>query len=41
MTVYALDLPATIAAGMSRAELLVAIENHILRASSIVGRFAR
>jgi hypothetical protein len=41
MTVYALDLPPKLAAGMTRAELLAALDKHILRASSIVGRVAR
>jgi hypothetical protein len=31
----------TLAAGMTRADLLATIDHHILRASSIVGRFAR
>jgi len=41
MTVYALDLPPTLATGMTRAELLAALDKHILRASSIVGRVVR
>jgi hypothetical protein len=41
MTVYALDLAPTLTPGMSRAELLAAMEKHILAASSIVGRFSR
>ena len=41
ITVYALDLPPALPPGMTRAELLVAIDKHILRASSIVGRVAR
>jgi Raf kinase inhibitor-like YbhB/YbcL family protein len=41
MTVYALDLPPTLPAGMTRAELLAAIDKHVLRASSIVGRVGR
>ena len=41
MTVYALDLPPTLAPGMTRAELLAAMDKHVLRASSIVGRLAR
>jgi len=30
-----------LAAGMTRAQLLAAIDRHILRASSIVGRYSR
>lgn len=41
MTVYATDLPPTLAPDMTRAELLAALDTHILRASSIVGRLAR
>jgi len=41
MTVYALDLPPTLATGMTRADLLAAMDKHILRASSIVGRVQR
>jgi len=41
MTVYALDLPPTLPAGLTRAELLAQIDGHVLRASSIVGRFSR
>ena len=41
MTVYATDLPPTLAPGMTRAELLAALDKHVLRASSIVGRLAR
>lgn len=41
MTVYATDLPPTLAPGMTRAELLAVLDKHILRASSIVGHLAR
>jgi Raf kinase inhibitor-like YbhB/YbcL family protein len=41
VTVYALDLPPALAPGMTRAELLAAIDQHVLRLSSIVARFAR
>jgi len=41
MTVYALDVPPALPAGMTRAQLLAAIDRHILRASSIVGRYSR
>jgi hypothetical protein len=41
MTVYALDLPPALAVGMTRTDLLAAMDKHILRASSIVGRVQR
>ena len=42
LTVYALDLaPDALRPGLTRAELLAALNGHILRASSIVGRFGR
>jgi Raf kinase inhibitor-like YbhB/YbcL family protein len=41
MTVYALELAPSLAPGLTRAELLAAIDGHILGSSSIVGRLAR
>jgi Raf kinase inhibitor-like YbhB/YbcL family protein len=42
MTVYALDLaPDALAPGLTRDALLAAFKGHVLRASSIVGRFGR
>jgi Raf kinase inhibitor-like YbhB/YbcL family protein len=42
LTVYALDLaPDAIPAGLTREALYAALKGHILRASSIVGRFGR
>jgi len=42
MTVYALDLaPDALPPALTRADLLTALKGHILRASSIVGRFGR
>ena len=42
LTVYALDLaPDALKPGLTRADLLTALGGHVLRASSIVGRFGR
>jgi Raf kinase inhibitor-like YbhB/YbcL family protein len=41
MTVYALDLPPSLALGMTRDDLLAAINHHVLGLASIVGRFGR
>ena len=41
MTVYALDLPPTLAADMTRTDLLAAINKHTLRVASMVARIQR
>ena len=41
MTVYALDLPPTLAPGLTRDDVLAAIKGHVLRLASIVGRYGR
>lgn len=42
LTVYALDLaPDALESGLTRAALLAALKGHVLRASSIVGRYGR
>lgn len=41
MTVYALDLPPTLAADLTRSDLLAAINTHSLGVASIVARIAR
>ncbi len=42
MTVYALDLaPDAVPSGLTRAALLDAINGHIIRATSIIGRYRR
>jgi phosphatidylethanolamine-binding protein (PEBP) family uncharacterized protein len=39
--VYALDLPPTLALGLTRDDVLAAIKGHVLRLASIVGRYGR
>jgi Raf kinase inhibitor-like YbhB/YbcL family protein len=41
LTVYALDLPPTLAADMTRGDLLAAINKHALGVASMVARIAR
>jgi hypothetical protein len=41
MTVYALDLPPTLAPGLTRDDTLAAIKGHVLRLASVVARYAR
>jgi Raf kinase inhibitor-like YbhB/YbcL family protein len=41
MTVFALDLAPILAPGMTRDELLAAVNQHVLRVASIVGRYGR
>jgi hypothetical protein len=41
ITVYALDLPPALPPALNRAAFLAAINMHVLRASTIVGRVAR